>query len=196
MICSLNGILQEKSPTEMALDVGGVGYRVFISMQSYARLPRAGEKVSCLIHTSVREDDISLFGFLDEREKRLFQKLLTVSGIGPKLALTVLSGIPHQELVLALRREDLIRLMAIPGIGRKTAERMIVELKDKMAGMDGTSAERLPEGPREEILSALLNLGYPRPTAERTVARLSFKNNAPLENLVKEALKMLAENRL
>lgn len=196
MIASLSGILSEKQPNEITVNVGGVGYRVFISLQSFAKLPAAGEKVACLIHTAVREDDISLYGFLDEREKRLFQKLITVSGIGPKLALTVLSGIPYDDLITALGAENLARLTTIPGIGKKTAERMIVDLKDKLTGLRTEGVG--PSGKKkayEDILSALLNLGYNRPIAERTLNRMTVAEGVSLESLVKEALKILAESR-
>lgn len=198
MIASLSGILSEKQPNEITVNVGGVGYRVFISLQCFAKLPAAGEKVACLIHTAVREADISLYGFLDELEKRLFQKLITVSGVGPKLALTALSGIPYDDLITALRAENLARLTAVPGIGKKTAERMIVDLKDKLAGWRMEGAGPSPTGKKkvyEDILSALLNLGYNRPIAERTLNRMTVAEGVPLESLVKEALKILAESR-
>lgn len=196
MIGSLSGVLQQKTPGEVVVDVGGVGYRVLLSLQSFASLPKRGEAVFLLIHTAVREDDITLYGFFEEREKILFQKLIAVTGIGPKLALTILSGISNQDLVSALRREDVLRLMAIPGIGKKTAERIVVELKDKVVGLEGGGKEATPLGPREEVLSALVNLGYSRPTAERTLAQMPREEGVPLERLVREALRILRETRV
>lgn len=201
MISSLSGILADKSPTAITIDVGGVGYRVFISLQCFVKLPKIGDKTRLQIHTHVREDDISLYGFLEEGEKSLFQKLISVSGIGPKLALTVLSGIPPRELVNALRTEDLVRLTAIPGIGRKTAERMILELKDKLVewGPEAETGQRPPDGKKrlyDDTLSALMNLGYNRPTAERTLSQMTFKEEASLEHLVKEALQRIVETRI
>src|SRR5574337_1230710 len=132
MIAQLAGALAYKSPEHLVVDVHGVGYQVFVSLNSFYRLPEPGSRVSLLIHTHVREDSIQLFGFADPGEKELFLLLLGVSGIGPQLALNILSGTPSQELQAALEAEDLVRLVAIPGIGKKTAERLIVELRDKV----------------------------------------------------------------
>ncbi|MBI2066446.1 MAG: Holliday junction branch migration protein RuvA [Deltaproteobacteria bacterium] len=201
MIASLSGLLQQKENQEVVINVSGVGYRVAVSKGTLTHLPPPGEKISLLIHTAVREDDISLFGFLTDAEKKLFQKLIKVSGIGPKLAITILSGIAPQELARALQEENLVRLTSIPGIGKKTAERMIVDLKDKLAdlGGDGTTSPAYRGEKRqlyEETLSALLNLGYARPMAEKTVSQLKFPEGIPLENCVKEALKILSERRV
>ncbi len=194
MIALLTGTLAQKIPNEVVLETGGVGYRVFISLLTFARLPEQGAPVTLLIHTAVREDDISLYGFLDQGEKRVFLKLLGVSGIGPKLAMTILSGIPPDHLVEAIRSEEVVRLTAIPGIGKKTAERMIVELKDKLLELLPEESSRKPPV-FQELLSVLLNLGYNRPQAERTVARLNLRDGASLESHVKQALKILAETR-
>ena len=200
MIASLNGILSSKSPEYSILDVNGVGYKVTLSLKSLAKLPSVGSKLSLFIHTTVREDDISLFGFVDEEEKRIFQKLISVNGIGPKLALTILSGIASADLVEALHHEDVARLTSISGIGRKTAERMILDLKDKLK--DLFTDERLPQIQKtaasaknrvfEEAVSALLHLGYNRPTAERTLSKVPIGEGLPVEGLIRQALKILS----
>ncbi len=202
MIASLNGILSHKSTDHAVVDVAGVGYRVVISLNSFSRLPALNEKVFLWIHTAVREDDISLFGFVDEQERKVFQKLILVNGIGPRLALTILSGIGPRDLVDALHREDLARLTSISGIGKKTAERMILDLKDKLLGLLGeplssSSAGGGGFGGRvyDEALSALLNLGYTRPTAEKTLAGIKIGVDVPLEAVVRRALQSLSEVR-
>jgi Holliday junction DNA helicase RuvA len=200
VIASLNGRLLFRSADSLILDVGGVGYKVFVSQQTSARLPSIGEKLFLFIHTAVREDDLSLFGFLDENEKRVFQRLITVNGIGPKLALTILSGINFQELVQAVRREDLVRLTAIPGIGKKTAERIIVDLKDKLQEFLAEGAAPIPaaDGRRktfDEAVSALVNLGYTRSVAERTLSQVPLQEESSLESVLRQALKILSEVR-
>lgn len=193
MIASLSGILSHHIGDQVVVDVGGVGYRVFVSQLSSTRLPSVGEKVFLFVHTAVREDNISLFGFATEGEKRLFQKLISVNGIGPKLALTILSGILPNDLVAAVRREDLVRLTAIPGIGKKTAERIILDLKDKLHEFlgDGNGKQELCE----EAASALVNLGYTRSTAEGALARLTIKEESRLETIIREALRVLSHER-
>lgn len=198
MIASLHGILVTKVPDNVIVDIQGVGYRVHVSNQTFSKLPSRGATVLLHVYTAVREDDISLYGFLEEDEKRLFQKLITVNGIGPKLALTILSGIPPHDLVDALYRGDLVRLTAISGIGKKTAERMVLDLKDKLVDFMTESRARSPleNGKRqlfEESISALVNLGYPRMTAERTLSQITLQENPPLESVVRQALKILAE---
>lgn len=200
MIASLKGFLAFRATDQLIIDVGGVGYKVFVSHQTSARLPSVGDPLFLFVHTAVREDDISLFGFLEESEKKIFQKLINVNGIGPKLALTILSGIHPQELVHALHREDLARLTAISGIGRKTAERMILDLKDKLAEFlaEGPGGTAVPAGKRrvlDEAVSALMNLGYPRSLAERTLSRVSMPEGEPLESVIRQALKILSEVR-
>lgn len=201
MIASLTGRLKQKNFSEVILDVGGVGYRVFVSRETFSQLPSAGEELSLLIHTHVREDEISLYGFAKELEKIFFQKLISVSGIGPKLALTILSGISTRELTSALHSEDLVRLTSIPGIGRKTAERIIVELKDKLAGIGGPllATETKKDGKRQmydDILSALMNLGYHRFHAEKALSRMTLAEGGSLQQNVKAALKLLSEKHL
>lgn len=198
MIATLNGLLTFRSPEYAIVDVGGVGYKVTVSQQSFSKLPAVGEKILLFIHTAVREDDISLYGFASEEEKKIFQKLITVNGIGPKLALTILSGILPDDLVNALHREDLVRLTAIPGIGKKTAERMVLDLKDKLAEfLSGTGLRNLPDNGKrklfDEALSALLNLGYTRSTAERTLTQVRIPEGSKLENVIRDALRSLSE---
>ncbi len=198
MIASLQGHLIFKMPEYLIIDVAGVGYRVSVSLHTLTRLPSVGEKVFLFIYTAVREDDIVLFGFLDEEEKRLFQKLIAVNGIGPKLALTILSGILPQQLVEAIHREDLVRLTAIQGIGKKTAERIIVDLKDKLR--EFLSEERTTivpdQGKRrlfDEAVSALVNLGYTRTMAERALSQITLKEGLALESVIRQALRGLSE---
>jgi holliday junction DNA helicase RuvA len=172
MIAHLRGKLLAKHPNQAIVETAGVGYDVTITIPTYSGLPTAGNEVSLHIHTHVREDQIALYGFLQLAEKHLFEKLLTVSGIGPKLAITILSGMPADDMVGAIRGNDVARLTRIPGIGRKTAERMVLELRDKLPPA--------PSGPQvvapamtaieEDVLSALLNLGYQRAAAEKALA--------------------------
>lgn len=196
MIASLNGVLAQKAMDSVIVDVHGVGYKVAVSLNSFARLPGTGEKVLLFIHTAVREDDIALYGFTEESEKKVFLKLIGVNGIGPKLALTILSGIAPGDLVEALHREDLVRLTAISGVGKKTAERMILDLKDKLKELLTDDRPRLPAGPRgllEEATSALVNLGYNRATAEMTLAHVPMTEGLPLEHVLRKALKILSD---
>ncbi|MDO8461742.1 MAG: Holliday junction branch migration protein RuvA [Deltaproteobacteria bacterium] len=198
MIARLKGTLVVKDKDHIIIDVGGVGYKTFLSLSCHERLPALGQTIVLLIHTHVREGEISLYGFLEPSEKELFEKLITVSGIGPKLALTILSGIAPDELAASLYKEDLVRLTAISGIGRKTAERMIVDLKDKLVGFMAThhSSKMEPDGSKrriyDDLLSALTNLGYTRQIAERTISQLTLKEGLPIETALKEALKLLA----
>lgn len=199
MIASLNGILAQKSMESVVVDVGGVGYKVSVSLNTFARLPGAGERVFLFVHTAVREDDIALFGFIEESEKKVFLKLIGVNGIGPKLALTILSGIAPTDLIDALHREDLARLTAISGIGRKTAERMILDLKDKLKELLTEDRLRVPSGPRgliEEATSALVNLGYNRAVAEKTLSHVPLTEGAPLEQILRKALRILSDKAL
>lgn len=169
MISHLNGkVLHKEAPT-VVLDVHGVGYDILVTVPTYSGLPDAGEEASLFIHTHVREDQLSLFGFATRDEKKLFERLIGVSGIGPKLAITVLSGMPAAQLVSALRAGETARLIKVPGIGKKTAERMVLELRDKLADFTATAevsgGRRLPIA--EDVLSALINLGYQRAAAEK-----------------------------
>ncbi|MFZ0731841.1 MAG: Holliday junction branch migration protein RuvA [Candidatus Sulfotelmatobacter sp.] len=171
MIAHLRGKLLAKHPNQAIVETAGVGYDVTISVPTFSDLPAVGTDVALHIHTHVREDVIALYGFLRPSEKLLFEKLLTVSGIGPKLAITILSGMAADEMVGAIRGNDVVKLTRIPGIGRKTAERMVLELRDKLpAPGAGTAPPISPLSPMaEDVLSALMNLGYPRPAAEKAL---------------------------
>lgn len=195
MIASLNGILTSRASDHLTVEVGGVGYRVLVSQQTFSRLPPVGQKVFLFVHTAVREDDITLFGFVEEAERRIFQKLITVNGIGPRLALTILSGILPDELVEALHREDLVRLTAITGVGKKTAERMILDLKDKLVEWAASGRPPTPGKQRlfEETVSALVNLGYTRSTAERTLFQVPLLEGGKVETAIRDALRILSE---
>jgi Holliday junction DNA helicase RuvA len=192
MIARLSGILFDKLPDRVVLDVAGVGYAVAISFQTYQDLPEAGSPAALLVYTHVREDTLALFGFASEREKKLFEMLISVSGVGPKLALTLLSGIPAEELVGALAKADARRLVLIPGIGKKTAERLTLELREKAeklfvppAGGPGVEAE--------DVVSALVNFGYRKAEAERAVEQLARKGGKPtFAEMLKEALASLS----
>jgi Holliday junction DNA helicase RuvA len=176
MIAHLRGILLEKHPHQAIVDCQGVGYDVAIPVSTFTRLPDAGAEVRLRIYTSVREDAIQLFGFFSADEKQLFEKLITVSGIGAKLALTALSGLPTADLAAAIRGGEVTLLTRIPGVGKKTAERMVLELRDKIDAVAGAGAKPLvsaaPVSELEaDIISALVNLGSPRPAAEAAVRK-------------------------
>jgi Holliday junction DNA helicase RuvA len=180
MIAHLHGRLLLKSPNQAIVDCNGVGYDVTISVATFSELPAEGAEAKLFIHTHVREDQIALFGFADTQEKRLFERLLTISGIGPKLAITVLSGISSERLVAAIRGGDYATLTKIPGIGKKTAERLVLELKDKLDDMAVPTAAATTgphHGPvADDALSALINLGYPRPIAQKAIEAAIEKN--------------------
>ena len=182
MIAHLHGRLLLKSPNQAIVDCNGVGYDVTISVATFSELPAEGAEVKLFIHTHVREDQIALFGFADTQEKRLFEKLLTISGIGPKLAITVLSGISSERLVAAIRSGDHATLTKIPGIGKKTAERVVLELKDKLEDMAVPAAAATAgshhDPVAEDALSALINLGYPRPVAQKAIETAIEKNSS------------------
>jgi len=193
MIARLTGRLASKAPDQVLLDVGGVGYLVHIPLSTFYELPEAESPASLWIHTHVREDVFALYGFLTERERSLCLLLMSVAGIGPRVALTVLSGIPPAELVEALRRQDVRRLVAIPGVGKKTAERMVLELAEKVVAF----AAEAPAGPpaavsADDVISALVNLGYRKAEAERAVDGIA-RGGAPADfgEYLKVALKKL-----
>ncbi|HEY0263443.1 MAG TPA: Holliday junction branch migration protein RuvA [Granulicella sp.] len=173
MIAHLRGRLIAKSPNQAIVECGGVGYDVAISVETFSSLPNEGAEASLHIHTHVREDQIALFGFAETGEKRLFERLLTISGIGPKLAITVLSGIAADRLVAAIRAQDHATLTKIPGIGKKTAERVVLELKDKLDDLASapSGVTRSHGAAGEDVLSAMVNLGYPRPIAEKAIEK-------------------------
>ena len=172
MIAHLRGKLLAKHPNQAIVETAGVGYDVTISVPTFSDLPAAGADVALHIHTHVREDQIALYGFLRPAEKLLFEKLITVSGIGPKLGITILSGMPADEMVGAIRGNDVARLTRIPGIGKKTAERMVLELRDKLPEASAATVHAIPamNATEEDVLSALLNLGYQRAAAEKALA--------------------------
>jgi Holliday junction DNA helicase RuvA len=192
MIGRLTGRLATKAPDQILLDVAGVGYLVHIPLSTFYELPEVEKPASLWIHTHVREDALSLFGFLTERERSLFLLLLGVAGIGPKVALTVLSGIPPSELVAALRKQDVRRLVAVPGVGKKTAERMVLELTEKVAAFAEEAPPATAAVAAEDVVSALVNLGYRRTDAERAVEAIA-RAGAPEEfgDYLKQALKKL-----
>jgi len=193
MIARLEGALVEKSPEAVVLDVHGVGYELRVPLSTYFELPDEGKLVRLRVHTHVREDAFLLFGFGTELERSLFRLLLGASGVGPKLALAILSGLPVEKLVAALRAGNLAALVGIPGVGKKTAERIVVELRDRVGAID-TSSESA-SAPRDDASasaeSALVNLGYPRAHAEKAVRRAleSLPESPALESLIKEALR-------
>jgi Holliday junction DNA helicase RuvA len=195
MIAHLRGILLSKRPNQAVVEVGGVGYDVTISVPAFTELPAAGKEVALHIYTHVREDVIALYGFLQPAEKHLFEKLITVSGIGPKLAITILSGMEAGGMAKAIRANDVARLTQIPGIGKKTAERMVLELRDKLPAKEAESSEAMavPGGISEDVISALVNLGYQRGDAERALATTG-KNGKPesFEIMFREALAALS----
>ena len=179
MIAFLRGRLLVKTPNRAIIECGGVGYDATISVATFTSLPPEGAEARLHIYTHVREDQIALFGFAEPNEKRLFEKLLTISGIGPKLAITVLSGIDTDRLVTAIRGGDHATLTRIPGIGKKTAERVVLELKDKLGDMAVTSAQPAASsmGPvADDALSAMVNLGYAHPIAQRAIETVLAKN--------------------
>ncbi len=192
MIAHLRGRLIAKHPNQAIVEIGGVGYDVTITVPTFSDLPATGSEVALHIHTHVREDAIALFGFLRREEKQLFEKLISVSGIGPKLAITILSGMNAADMVGAIRGNDIAKLTRIPGIGRKTAERMVLELRDKLEDFGATPAVSAASPIEEDVLSALMNLGYQRSAAERALA--SVRNGRDnFDVLFREALAALAK---
>jgi Holliday junction DNA helicase RuvA len=170
MIAHLRGRLLSKQPQQAIVEAAGVGYDVAVSVTTYTSLPAEGAEVALHIHTQVREDTLALYGFLDRSDKRIFERLITVSGVGPKLAITIQSGLPTDRLVAALRAQDHATLTRIPGVGKKLSERLVVELKDKFEDMAVAAPGVAAAGPAaEDVLSALVNLGYQRPSAQKAI---------------------------
>jgi Holliday junction DNA helicase RuvA len=178
MIAHLRGRLFSKQPGQAIVEAGGVGYDVTISVPTFTALPQEGAEVSLFIHTQVREDILALFGFLDRQEKRLFERLITVSGVGPKLAVTILSGLNSERTVSAIRAQDHATLTLIPGVGKKLAERLVVELKDKLEDLATAPAVASVGPAADDVLSALLNLGYQRPAALKAIETVVEKDKA------------------
>ena len=197
MIALLRGVLLEKHPNQAIVEAGGVGYDVTIPVSTFTRLPEAGAEVRLKIHTHVREDALALYGFLTQDEKALFEKLISVSGIGPTLAVKILSGLAAPDLILSIRRGEVEKLVKVPGVGKKTAERMVLELRDKLpiAGASDTSMGAPQASPVEEdVISALVNLGYPRSAAEKALlAARSGKSPQSFDLLFREALGSLSK---
>jgi len=200
MIAHLRGKLLEKHPNQVIVDTGGVGYDVTIPVSTFSSLSEAGTEVRLRIHTHVREDAIQLFGFLTAEEKTVFERLISVSGIGPKLAITVLSGLPTPDLVAAIREGGVDRLVRIPGVGKKTAERMVLELKDKLemfpAVPRGAAVATVPadalNAVEQDVLSALLNLGCQRAAAETAVRKARAAGaGTDFEPLFRRALELV-----
>ena len=193
MIAHLRGKLISKHPNQAIVEAGGVGYDVTISVPTFSELPALTTEVSFFIHTHVREDALALFGFLRAEEKQLFEKLLSVSGIVPKLAITILSGMAADAMVAAIKGNNVAGLTRIPGIGKKTAERMVLELRDKLDAF-GIAPETVAASPVEEdVISALVNLGYQRPMAERALAKLGDVSAESFDTLFRKALAALAK---
>lgn len=191
MIAHLRGKLLEKTPGQAVVDVNGVGYRLFISLPTYSSLPEAGDDAALDILTHVREDAIQLYGFSSKRERSIFERLLQISGIGPRLALTILSGSSVEDLIASIKREDLARLTSIPGIGKKTAERILLELKDKLQEF-GVAHER--PGSESDVISAMENLGYNRASIEKAIRRALQSGADPgFDELFKRTLKVLTK---
>ncbi len=192
MIAHLRGKLIEKDTSRVVVDVNGVGYEVCVPLTTFSAMPERGGEVSIDIHTHVREDVIALYGFSTRRERSIFEKLMTISGIGPKLAVTILSGGSVDDLISAIRRGDLGRLTAIPGVGKKTAERITLELKDKLQEFAATTPEK--SGVEVDVLSALENLGYNRVLAESALRRAQEGDReAPFDVLFKRTLQILTK---
>jgi len=215
MIARLRGTLQEKTPERVIVDVQGVGYDLRVPLSTYGSLPGVGEEVRLLVHTHVREDAISLFGFQTPRERYLFEKMIGVSGVGPRLAIALLSGVPPADLVEAIRQGNVAALCRVPGVGRKTAERLVVDLRDKLEGEGGEAGRpgkgmfgATAEGESavlSDVLSALVNLGYPPRNAEkalqdarRAAAAGRGRGERPavtFEGLLRDALRSLSARR-
>jgi Holliday junction DNA helicase RuvA len=192
MIAHLRGRLISKHPNQAVVEAAGVGYEVNISIPTFSELPALGTEVALFIHTHVREDALALFGFLRGEEKQLFEKLISVSGIGPKLAITILSGMQAEAMVAAIKGNNVALLTRIPGIGKKTAERMVLELRDKLEAF-GVAATPAASPLEEDVLSALVNLGYNRALAEKAVSGLGDSSGHSFDALFRKALAALAK---
>ena len=195
MIAHLRGKLIFKQPGQAIVEAAGVGYDVAISIPTFTALPSLGAEAALHIHTQVSDDQIALFGFLDREEKRLFERLITVSGVGPKLAIKMLSGLSAEHTVQAIRAQDHAQLTRIPGVGKKLAERLVVELKDKLDDFAVAPVPHAVEGPAvDDVLSALVNLGYQRPASEKAIAQAIAKDQAlaaDFDGLFRGALKLI-----
>ncbi|HEX9146980.1 MAG TPA: Holliday junction branch migration protein RuvA [Candidatus Binatia bacterium] len=196
MIAQLSGTLAQKMPGEVVVDVGGVGYQIYIPLSVFYSMPEIGAPVSLYIHTHLREDALQLFGFQEPRDKQIFMLLNGVAGIGPKLAVNILSGISTDELAQAIRDGDQLRLVSIPGVGRKLAERMLVELRDKLTALrtQPTESATSGKGPQlmQDAVSALVNLGYRQAEVEKNVRDALHAGKQSLEDVIKDVLRRMS----
>jgi Holliday junction DNA helicase RuvA len=197
VIAHLRGRILEKQPSRIVVDVAGVGYEVSVPVSTFYGLGEPGSEIALRIHTHVREDALLLYGFATRLEQELFERLISISGIGPKVGLAVLSGIEPADLIRAIERSDHARLTAIPGVGKKTSERIVLELKDRLPRLQPAPADQgAPAGPsalRDDVLSALINLGYHRPLAEKAVdVAVKATPDGDFERALKQALRELA----
>ena len=195
MIGYLTGTLLERKPNSVLLNVNGVGYHVNIPVSTFYDLPEEGSTISLYVHTHVREDVIALYGFRTTREKILFEKLIGVSGIGPKMAIAFLSGMTAEELIPAIQRQDILKLTTIPGVGRKTAERVALELREQIPSLLSEAERAKPEKPmQEDLISALVNLGYHKSVAERVVKKVleQAESEETFETLLKNSLHLMS----
>ena len=198
MIGSLRGKLIEKRPNQLLVDVNGVGYQVQIPLSTFAGLGALHAETNLLIHTHVREDQITLYGFVTAREKQCFELLISASGVGPSLALKILSGMSIEELVPAIRKSDLAQLVKIPGVGRKTAERIVVELRDKLVVIDVPEAGKPSTRSQleDDVASALMNLGYDTKSVERAVEKSRASSGNDFEKLLRSSLQILGSSAM
>jgi Holliday junction DNA helicase RuvA len=191
MIAALRGVLHEKTPEYVVIDVNGVGYQVYVPLPTFYEIGERGAEVKLRIHTHVRDDALQLYGFKDLAQQRLFEHLISVAGIGPRLAVTILSGMEADVLASAIADGDIARLTTIPGVGKKTAERMALELKDKVEEMAPAASPESPRGVRQDVLSALENLGYRTRDAERALDKVTEPAD-DFETLLRQTLRVLA----
>lgn len=198
MIGLLRGKLIDKRPNQILIDVGGVGYQVLVPLSTFASLGTLHSETTVLIHTHVREDQISLYGFLTAREKQCFELLISASGVGPSLALKILSGMGIDELVPAIRKGDLLQLVRIPGVGRKTAERIVVELRDKLVVVDVAEAGKPTTKSQLEsdVASALVNLGYDARSVEKAIEKARAEGDGDFEALLRASLQILGNSAM
>ena len=199
MIAHLSGRLTQKSPISVVVDVQGVGYQVFIPLTAYYQLPECGSPISLHIHTRLREDSLKLFGFVNDADKQIFELLIRINKVGPKLAIAILSGMSAKDLTQAVFNHDISTLSTIPGVGRKTAERLALELKDKLSEMNlqpqtaAVTGSAPGNGLRDDAVSALVNLGYKKAQAEQALQKVWRDEARPsLENLIRDSLNCLS----
>jgi holliday junction DNA helicase RuvA len=198
MIGSLRGKLTDKRPNQILLEVNGVGYQVLIPLSTFAGLGALHQETPLLIHTHVREDQFSLYGFVTAREKHFFELLISASGVGPSLALKILSGMNVEELIPAIRKGDVLQLVRIPGVGKKTAERIVLELRDRLTAVDipDTGKPATRSQVESDVSSALVNLGYDERSVEKAVEKARDPSGASFEDLLRASLQMLGNSAL